>query len=95
MSKLSKVSLKSPIRIEASSKYQTVTTLDQYYVFIPSKTKDCYLSAILYKNLKKKAIIFVRTRLGALRVGMILKDMKFSSEWLHGEMSQTQRQKSL
>ena len=48
--KLQRVSLKDPKRIEVSQKYQTVSSLKQYYVFIPSKLKDCYLLHILHKN---------------------------------------------
>jgi ATP-dependent RNA helicase DDX47/RRP3 len=37
--KLQRASLKDPVRVEVSSKYQTVDSLQQYYIFIPVKYK--------------------------------------------------------
>lgn len=37
--KLQRASLKDPVRVEVSTKYQTVDKLQQSYVFIPSKFK--------------------------------------------------------
>lgn len=37
--KLQRASLKDPVKVEVSSKYQTVDKLQQYYVFIPVKYK--------------------------------------------------------
>lgn len=37
--KLERASLRNPVRVEVSSKYQTVDKLMQYYVFIPVKYK--------------------------------------------------------
>lgn len=40
--------LSSPdTQVEVSSKYQTVDTLKQEYVFVPAKYKDCYTTYIL------------------------------------------------
>lgn len=37
--KLQRASLKDPVRVEVSSKYQTVDKLQQFYVFVPVKYK--------------------------------------------------------
>lgn len=37
--KLQRASLKDPVKLEVSSKYQTVDNLLQYYIFIPLKYK--------------------------------------------------------
>lgn len=37
--KLQRASLRDPVRVEVSSKYQTVDKLQQFYLFIPSKFK--------------------------------------------------------
>lgn len=37
--KLQRASLQDPVKIEVSTKYQTVDQLQQYYVFIPQKYK--------------------------------------------------------
>lgn len=37
--KLQRASLKDPVKVEVSTKYQTVDKLQQYYLFIPLKFK--------------------------------------------------------
>ena len=39
MKKLQRAALRDAVRVEVSSKYQTVDTLQQYYLFIPAKYK--------------------------------------------------------
>jgi superfamily II DNA/RNA helicase len=41
VAKLQRASLKKPVRVEVSTKYQTASKLIQKYVFIPQKFKDC------------------------------------------------------
>jgi ATP-dependent RNA helicase DDX47/RRP3 len=89
--KLERVSLKNPKRIEVSQKYQTVSNLEQFYVFIPSKLKDCYLLHLLHKNEDKKIIIFAQTKLGSERIALLLQEVGEKVECLHGDMSQVQR----
>ena len=42
MGKLQRASLKDPVKVEVSSRYQTVDKLKQYYLFIPQKYKVRY-----------------------------------------------------
>lgn len=37
--KLQRASLRNPVKVEVSTKYQTVEKLQQYYIFIPVKFK--------------------------------------------------------
>lgn len=46
VAKLQRASLKDPVRVEVSSKYQTVDSLQQHYIFIPVKYKVCLESVI-------------------------------------------------
>lgn len=46
--KLQRASLQDPVKVEASTKYQTVDKLQQYYLFIPVKYKVSYLTTIAY-----------------------------------------------
>jgi ATP-dependent RNA helicase DDX47/RRP3 len=39
VSKLERTSLKDPVKIEVSNKYQTVSTLTSNYIFIPARDK--------------------------------------------------------
>ena len=64
-------------------------------MFIPSNMKDCYLVHLLNKDRNTKAIVFTQTRLGSERLSLVLHHLGFSVECLHGDMSQTQRFKSL
>ena len=70
--------------IKVSEKYQTVAKLDEYYIFIPSKWKDTYLIYILLKEKSQKTIIFAKTCLGAERLCLTLKELKFPAECIHG-----------
>merc|ERR1712156_763208 len=45
--KLQRASLQNPVKVEVSTKFQTVEKLQQSYIFIPNKYKDCYLVSIL------------------------------------------------
>lgn len=40
--KLQRASLQDPVKVEVSSKYQTVEKLQQYYIFVPAKNKVNY-----------------------------------------------------
>lgn len=43
--KLQRASLQDPVKVEVSTKYQTVDKLQQYYVFIPVKYKVCCVTS--------------------------------------------------
>lgn len=47
VAKLQRACLRNPARVEVASKYSTVDTLRQQYLFIPAKYKDCYLAYVL------------------------------------------------
>jgi ATP-dependent RNA helicase DDX47/RRP3 len=59
--KLQRASLHNPVKVEVSSKYQTVETLQQSYIFIPSKYKDCYLVSILNELAGNSFMVFCGT----------------------------------
>ena len=39
VAKLQRASLHDPVKVEVSTKYQTVASLQQYYLFMPAKFK--------------------------------------------------------
>lgn len=45
--KLQRAALRRPVKVQVNSKYTTVKTLVQQYLFIPEKYKDCYLAFVL------------------------------------------------
>jgi ATP-dependent RNA helicase DDX47/RRP3 len=65
--KLQKASLIDPVKIEINSKYTTVSTLVQNYMFIPIKYKETYLSFILSQHAGNTVIIFVSTCLSSIQ----------------------------
>ena len=60
VAKLQRASLKDPVRVEVSSKYQTVDSLQQYYVFIPVKYKVCL--EIIFNLKYKLKLIEIRSK---------------------------------
>jgi ATP-dependent RNA helicase DDX47/RRP3 len=65
--KLQKASLIDPVKIEINTKYKTVNTLVQNYLFIPAKYKETYLSYILKEQAGSSIIVFVGTCLGSIQ----------------------------
>lgn len=47
VAKLQRACLRDPAKVEVASKYSTVDTLRQQYMFVPAKYKDCYLIFLL------------------------------------------------
>ncbi|XP_047991779.1 probable ATP-dependent RNA helicase DDX47 [Leguminivora glycinivorella] len=86
--KLQRASLQNPVKVEVSTKYQTVDKLQQYYVFIPVKYKDVYLVHILNELSGNSFIVFVATCVGALRAALLLRNLGLAAVPLHGQMSQ-------
>lgn len=93
--KLERASLKDPVRVEVSSKYQTVEKLQQYYIFIPFKHKDLYLVYILNELVGNSFIVFTNTCNNTQRVALLLRNLGFTAIPLHGQMSQSKRLASL
>jgi len=93
--KLEKASLVSPVKIEVNSKHNTVKTLDQRYLFIPAKYKECYLAYILNNNIGKSVIVFVDTCIATLRIALILRNLGFKAIAINGKISQSNRIGSL
>ncbi|PNP38891.1 ATP-dependent rRNA helicase RRP3 [Trichoderma gamsii] len=89
---LQRASLRDPARVSvSSSKYQTVSTLLQHYIFIPHKRKDTYLIYLVNEFAGKSMIIFTRTVFEAQRVAILLRTLGFGAIPLHGQLSQSAR----
>lgn len=89
---LQRASLKDPLRVSiSSSKYQTVSTLLQSYVFVPHQHKDTYLVWLLNEFAGKSAIVFTRTVNETQRIAILLRALGFRAIPLHGQLSQSSR----
>ncbi|KAL7912547.1 P-loop containing nucleoside triphosphate hydrolase protein [Trichoderma velutinum] len=89
---LQRASLRDPVRVSvSSSKYQTVSTLLQHYVFVPHKRKDTYLIYLVNEFAGKSIIIFTRTVFETQRIAILLRTLGFGAIPLHGQLSQSSR----
>ncbi|KAI0018447.1 P-loop containing nucleoside triphosphate hydrolase protein [Xylariomycetidae sp. FL0641] len=89
---LQRASLRDPLRVAVSTgKYQTVSTLQQYYVFIPFMHKDIYLIYLVNEFAGRSTIIFTRTVYETQRVSLLLRSLGFGAIPLHGQLSQSAR----
>lgn len=77
------------------SRYQTVSTLLQYYLLVPMKHKDLHLVHLAHTLAGNTIIIFVRTVLDASRVAILLRLLSFPAVPLHGQLSQSARMGAL
>lgn len=91
VNKLQRAHLKDPVKVEVSSKYQTVSKLQQYMLFIPCKHKHIYLAYILNEIGNKSVIIFCATKLSTLKTALMLRNLGFTAIPLYGKMSQNKR----
>ncbi|XP_076270260.1 putative ATP-dependent RNA helicase DDX47 [Rhynchophorus ferrugineus] len=89
--KLQRACLQDPVKVEVSTKYQTVEKLQQYYIFIPVKFKDVYLVHILNELAGNSFMIFCSTCNNTIRTALMLRNLGFTAVPLHGQMSQNKR----
>ncbi|KAH9063498.1 DEAD-domain-containing protein [Lactarius vividus] len=68
VAKLQRASLTNPVRVEVSTKYSTVSTLLQYYLFIPLSQKDVHLVYLANSQAQNSIIVFTRTVHDAQRI---------------------------
>ncbi|KAG5009235.1 hypothetical protein JHK87_017750 [Glycine soja] len=89
--KLQRVCLRNPVKIEASSKYSTVDTLKQQYLFLPAKHKDCYLVYILTEMSGSTSMVFTCTCDATRLLALILRNLGLKAIPINGHMSQSKR----
>uniref|UniRef100_A0A182WGP0 RNA helicase n=1 Tax=Anopheles minimus TaxID=112268 RepID=A0A182WGP0_9DIPT len=89
--KLERASLRDPVKVEVSSKYQTVEKLLQYYMFIPARFKDVYLVHVLNELAGNSFMIFCSTCNNTVRTALMLRALGLAAVPLHGQMSQNKR----
>ncbi|XP_071130392.1 probable ATP-dependent RNA helicase DDX47 [Mytilus edulis] len=91
VAKLQRASLRDPVKVEASSKYQTVDKLQQSYLFIPLKHKDVFLVYILNELAGNSFMVFCSTCANTQRVALMLRNLGMTAIPLHGQLSQAKR----
>lgn len=68
-----------------------MSTLLQYYLFIPLSQKDVNLVYLANSLAQNSIIIFTRTVHDAQRLSIVLRTLGFPAVPLHGQMSQSSR----
>ncbi|KAL1931604.1 hypothetical protein VTP01DRAFT_9747 [Rhizomucor pusillus] len=89
--KLQRASLSKPVKIEVATKYSTVKTLLQYYLFFPLKHKECYMAYLLNEFAGNSVIVFTRTCNDTQRLAIMLRNLGLQAIPLHGQMEQAKR----
>jgi len=91
VSKLQRASLRRPVKVEVSTKHDTVKTLVQNYLFIPFKFKQTYLASLISHFSHYAVIVFTDTCLNSQKLAIMLRHLGVKSISLHGQMSQAER----
>lgn len=89
--RLRRASLHNPVKVAVSSKYDTASSLLQYYMFIPLMHRDTYLVYLLQQMEGNTVIIFTRTVSDTEKIALALRELGFKAVPLHGRMNQASR----
>lgn len=85
----------NPEKILIDSDEPSVEELEQYYTFADDGDKMSRLVELLKKENPSSAIIFCRTKAGARKLAVQLERRYFSVAALHGDLSQSQRDRAM
>ncbi len=84
---------KEPIHIKVAHKELTVPSIEQYYLEVSESAKLEVLSRLIDTNNIKLALVFCNTKKRVDELASSLQSRGYSSEALHGDMKQEQRDK--
>ena len=93
--KLSRTILHNPIKIEVAPVSSAAETIQQYLYYTNRTSKKELLLHILKDQKMEQVLMFSRTKRGADRIARNLQKVKIKAEAIHGDKSQSQRQKAL
>jgi len=93
--KLSKSILRNPVKVEVTPESSTVDTISQGIYYVDKGNKKNLLIDVLQDDDIKSALVFTRTKHGANKVVKLLNDRSINAEAIHGNKSQTARQRAL
>jgi ATP-dependent RNA helicase DeaD len=91
VARLAETYMYDPVTIRVTPKKLTVDSVEQAYVMVEPRQKLPRLAEVLKAEEPEQAIIFVRTKIGAARLGRDLADKGLRVKALHGDLSQGQR----
>ena len=92
---LSRAILRNPTQVRVAPVKSTSELIEQSVCFVAKKQKPDLLTDLLRKSPVTRALVFTRTKRGADRVALHLNKAGISADAIHGNKSQTARQRSL
>jgi len=92
---LSSKFLVDPVKVFVDENEPSAETLEQFYALVERDGKLQLLLDILTKENQGSAVVFCRTRRGAIRVTRELERRYINVVQLHGDLSQSQRDRSM
>ena len=95
VSQLARNMLRDPIRVDVSPKQPTVKKIDQRVIMVENPDKLEVLQTLLHDESLSRAIVFTRTKHGANKVAKKLCAAGVSADAIHGNKSQSARQRAL
>ena len=87
--------LRNPIRVDVSPKRRTVKEIDQRVIMVDNPDKQEVLQNLLREESVSRSIVFTRTKHGANRVAKKLCAAGIGADAIHGNKSQSARQRAL
>lgn len=87
--------LKEPVRVEVTPESTTVEKIDQRLLLVDRSNKSLLLASLLKDRSITSVLVFTRTKHGANRVVKNLETVSIASAAIHGNKSQSAREKAL
>ncbi len=87
--------LKDPVKVEVAPQSTTAERVDHRVMFVSRDNKRALLEAVLSDASVQRALVFSRTKHGADKIAKWLLQAGISSDAIHGNKSQTARQRAL
>ena len=87
--------LSTPIKIEVNPQMTTADKIEQRVLFVEKPQKRALLKAILEDPSLERTLVFTRTKRGASQVAKHLQQGSVRAEAIHGNKSQSAREKAL
>ena len=87
--------LNNPLRIEVSPPASTLEEVDQFLVSASRQQKRSVLEGLIRKEHMQRAIVFARTKSGASRLAVQLRERGHNASAIHSDRSQAERVRAL
>ena len=95
ITELSQRILHDPVRVEVTPESTTVEKIEQRVLLVEKSDKTRLLTSVLKDPKVERALVFTRTKHGANRVVQKLEKSAIAAEAIHGNKSQSARQRAL